>query len=288
LASRAVVGLELPARRAAGVRRRELFLWIVICLFANQALQLIDTSSLKALTDSLASQNYFLWLAAYAVIFRLLRSDADVPASRRDCGAALVFCGALLCASFLPYRFGTGLLTTATAGYILLQHEGDRNVRAAGVVLLALAVQLVWAPIVFQLFTPELLRADAALVGELLAWLRPDVAWRGTNFTSPDGHTVTLVGACSSFNNVSSALLACVAVAMLTRTEWRRRDLATIAVASVVMILANSLRLCLVTGSAAEHLYWHNGIGEQILTISQTFVILLIAWWGAAPRKSEA
>jgi exosortase/archaeosortase family protein len=260
----------------------------VTCLFANQALQLIDTSSLKAFTDSLASQNYFLWLAGYAVIFRLVRSDAGMTARRLDFWAALAIGVAVLCASFLPYRFGTGLLTTATAGYILLQHGGDRNVKAAGIVLLAVAVQLVWAPIVFQLFTPELLHADATLIGEMLAWLRPDVVWRGTNFTSPDGNTVTLVGACSSFNNVSSAALACVAVAMLMRPEWRRRDLATLAIASVVMVLANSLRLCLITGSAAAHLYWHNGVGEQILTISQTLIILLIAWWGAAARKGEA
>jgi len=147
-------------------------------------------------------------------------------------------------------------------------------------VLLAVAGQLVWAPILFQLFTPELLHADAALVGELLAWLLPDVIWRGTTFIAPDGHTIVLIGACSSFNNVSSAALACVTVAMLTRTEWRRRDLATIAIASVVMILANSLRICLLARGDESHLYWHNGIGEQILVIAQTLIILLIAWWG--------
>ena len=78
-----------------------------------------------------------------------------------------------------------------TAGYILVVHQGDRNLKAAGTVLLAVAVQLVWAPIVFQLFTPELLHADAALVGEILAWLLPDVVWRGTTFIAPDGHTLS-------------------------------------------------------------------------------------------------
>jgi hypothetical protein len=100
----------------------------------------------------------------------------------------------------------------------------DRNVRAAGVVLLALSTQLVWGPILFQFFTPELLRADAALVGEILKPLRPDIIWRGTTFVAPDGHAVTLIGGCSSFNNVSTAVLACVAITMLRRTEWFRRD----------------------------------------------------------------
>jgi len=283
-----VVGLELPATHVTAFRRRELLLWVVTCLFANQALQLIDTTSLKTFTESLASQNYLFWLAVYAVFFRLLRSDGETAASRLDFVAALAICLAILCTSFLPYRFATGLLATVTAGYILLLHESDRNLKAAGTVLLAVAVQLVWAPIVFQLFTPELLYADAALVGEILAWLLPDIVWRGTTFIAPDGHTLVLVGACSSFNNVSSAVLACVAVTMLARPEWRRRDLATVAIASVVMILVNSLRICLLTRSDASHLYWHNGMGEQILVISQTLIILLIAWWGVKPRKGEA
>ena len=82
--------------------------------------------------------------------------------------------------------------------------------------LLAVSGQLVWAPIVFQLFTPELLHADAALVGEDPGvGVAGRMSWRGTTFIAPDGHTLVLVGACSSFNNVSSAVLACVAVTML-------------------------------------------------------------------------
>ncbi len=128
-------------------------------LSCNQALQLVDTTSLKTFAESLASQNYLFWLAVYVVFFRLRRSDGDKAASRLDCVAAAAICFAILCTSFLPYRFATGLLATVTAGYILLLHEGDRNLKAAGTVLLAVAVQLVWAPIVFQLFTPELLHA---------------------------------------------------------------------------------------------------------------------------------
>jgi exosortase/archaeosortase family protein len=288
LADRAAVGQELPAIHATAVRRRELLLWVVTVLFANQTLQLLDTTSLRAFAESLASQNYLFWLAVYAVFFCLRRSDDETAASRLDYVAALTICLAVLCTSFLPYRFATGLLVTATAGYILLFHQGDRNLNAAGIVLLAVAGQLVWAPIVFQLFTPELLHADAALVGELLAWLLPDIIWRGTTFIAPDGHTLVLVGACSSFNNVSSAVLACVAVTMLARPEWRRRDWVTVVIASVAMILVNSLRICLLTRSDASHLYWHNGVGEQILAISQTMLILLIAWWGVLPRKGEA
>ena len=282
--------LDLPVSTAvlARVGRREVFLWVVTCLFANQALQLVDTGSLKAFAASLAVQNYIYWLACYAVIYRLYNSDGTVRATRFDCCLALAIGLSIFLSSFLPYRFATGLLATLTAGYFLTAQGGDRNLKAAGAVLLALSAHLVWGPIIFQFFTPELLRADAALVGEILTSLRPDIIWRGTNFQTPDGHSIVLVGGCSSFNNVSTAVLGCATIAMMTRTQWIRRDITTVAIASVVMILANAARLCLIAWSSSAHLFWHNGVGEQILAISQTVIILLVAWWGAAPSRRPA
>jgi hypothetical protein len=151
-----------------GIGRREAFLWAAVCLLANQAVQLVDASSFEAFAASLATQNYIYWLACYAVIYRLQVSDQASRATRIDAWLVGAICLSILLTSFLPYRFATGLLASITAGYFLTAADGDRNVRAAGVVLLALSTQLVWGPILFQLFTPELLRADAALVGEML------------------------------------------------------------------------------------------------------------------------
>jgi hypothetical protein len=222
------------------------------------------------------------------VIYRLYGSNAAVRASRLDCGAALAIGAALFCTSFVPYRFGPGLVATMMASYLLLAHAGQWNLKAAGALLLVLSVHLVWGPILFQLFTPELLYADAALIGGILKWLRPDIVWSGTTFFAPGGNAVSLIGACSSFNNVSSAVLACATIAMLTRTEWARRDIATIVVAGIAMILINATRICLFCWSGSSHLFWHDGAGAQILAIGETLVVLVIAWRGAGPRGRTA
>src|SRR6202171_4937206 len=261
----------------SGIGRRVLLLWVVICLFANQALQLLDIGSYEAFAASLAAQNIIYWLACYVVISRLYGSDRARSADRLDCFLALVICVSILLTSFLPYRFGVGLLTTITAGYLLLANRGDRNLSAAGSVLLAISAHQVWGPVLFQLLTPELLRADAALVGETLAWLRPDIIWSENSFHAPDGHSISLIGGCSSFNNVSTAVLACATVAMLTRTDWHRRDITTLAVGCVVMILVNAPRLCLLAWSGPLHLFCHDGAGAQILGMPRTILVLLIA-----------
>lgn len=270
---------------AAQIGRRELLLWIVVCLFANQALLLLDVGSLDAFAASLLTQNDIYWLACAVTIYRLYVSDQAGRASRLDCALAFAFGVFILLSSLLPYRFGIGLLATLVALYLLTCDNGDRNLKAAGGVLLAVSTQLVWGPIFFQLFTPELLKADAALVGTALSTLRPDIVWKATSFFAPDGHAISLVAACSSFNNVSSAVLACVAVAMLRRNEWVRRDIATIIIASVAMILINAGRICLFAWSEDYRLFWHDAAGAQILAIAQTLVVLAIAWWGAAPSR---
>jgi len=270
---------------SASIGRRELLLWIVGCLFANQALLLLDVASFDAFAASLLTQNDIYWLACAITLYRLSLSDPILRADRLDCGLALALCALILFSSLLPYRFGIGLLATLVATYMLMFDHGDRNLKAAGAVLLAVSTQLVWGPIFFQLFTPELLKADAALVGSALMALRPDVVWSGTTFFAPDGHAVWLIAGCSSFNNVSSAVLACVAVTMLRRSEWARRDIETIIIASVAMILINALRICLLVWSIDSRQFWHDGAGAQILAIAQTLVVLAIAWWGAAPSR---
>ena len=281
--------MEAPSTVAtASIGRRELLLWIVGCLFANQALLLLDVVSFDAFAASLLTQNDIYWLACAVTLYRLSLSDPVIRADRLDCALALALGALILCTSFLPYRFGIGLLATLVALYLLTFDHGDRNLKAAGAVLLAVSTQLVWGPIVFQLFTPELLKADAALVGTALMALRPDVVWSGTTFFAPDDHAVWLIAGCSSFNNVSSAVLACVAVTMLRRNEWVRRDIKIIVIASAVMILINVLRICLFVWSKEYRAFWHDGAGAQILAIAQTLVVLAIAWWGAAPSRLKS
>jgi hypothetical protein len=284
--SEAFARVALPLTVAvAPIGRRELLIWIAVCLFANQALLLLDVGSLDGFLASLLAQNDIYWLACAVAIYRLSLADRTARADRFDCALALALGAAILLSSLLPYRFGIGSLATIVAFYLLTFNRGDPNLKAAGSVLLAISLQLVWGPILFRLFTPELLKIDAGLVGFILMLLRPDIVSNGTTFFSPDGHAVSLVAGCSSFTNVSTAVLACAAVAMLRRTEWIRRDLLTIAIAGAAMILINSARICLFAWALDYHAFWHDGAGAQILAIAQTLVVLAIAWWGAAPAK---
>jgi exosortase/archaeosortase family protein len=150
-----------------------------------------------------------------------------------------------------------------------------------------MSTHLVWGPIIFLLVTPEVVQGDAFAVAGILKVLRPDIIWRDTTFYTPDGHGLVLIGACSSFQNVSTALLACATVAMLSRTEWRRRDIITIALAALAMVVVNTVRLCLIAWSEPLFKYWHDGYGVTIFLFAETLIVLSIAWRGAAAGGHE-
>lgn len=277
----------ISSRLVRPVSCRELFLWLASALFANQAIQLLDFNSFSAFAASLAVQNYIYWFGCYVALYRLSKSDARVSAKSADWYFAFAIMLAILLSSFIAYRFAIGIIATVLAFYLILGHT-DRELKAAGTVLFALSAHLVWGPILFQLLTPELLRADAALVGGMLKLVRPDIIWNDTTFQAPGSFSLSLVGACSSFHNLSTALLACAAATMFLRTSWRKGDLARFATAVVVMIFMNDARLCLLAWNPASYEFWHNGAGSPLLEFLMTAALLMAAFWGATPRRGRA
>jgi exosortase/archaeosortase family protein len=219
-------------------------------------------------------------------MYRLGRSEIRSP-SNFDGVFATALLLAILAASFVGYRFSIGILATVFACYLLLS-RADHELKAANTVLLALSVHLFWGPIVFQYFTPELLRADAALVGGILNLARPDIVWNGTTFYTTPDFAVSLVGACSSFHNLSTAVLVCVAATMFMRTDWARRDIPRLLAAVAIMVFMNDTRICLLAWSPSAYEFWHNGAGAPVLDFLTTAILLIIAFWGTAWRNDRA
>ncbi len=266
------------------ISRRELFLWIIIGFLANHFLHTIDTSSIAGFFQSLASQNLIYWFSCFVIISGLLDSDGKAEASRFDLLMVLTVGILLVISSFIGYRFYIGVLTTLAALYILRLHSTDTSLKTVGTVLLALSVHLIWAPLIYRIFTPELLMADALAVNSVLSAIRPDISLIGTTFTS-SGHTVTLVGACSSFQNVSIALLASVTFTMYIRPYWVRSDVYWILAICAAMIAINVVRLGVLAWNRDSYLFWHNGVGMQILALVQTFIVCSISYLGAQYGK---
>jgi Transmembrane exosortase (Exosortase_EpsH) len=279
---------RIDSRSAPTLSRRELLTWTALALLANQALHVLEVGNFKNLLSSLASLNLVYWLAAGVIVWRLSRSDAIKPATGRD-KALAIGCGLALCATgLISYRMGAGLVATVAA-FAMMRHAGDdAELRAAGTVLLALATHLAWGPILFQLTTQELIGIDAGIVMAILKLVGSSVTLKDGTFYAANGHTMTMIGGCSSFMNMSIALLACVTITMALRTRWHRHDASVLIAMCATMVLVNAFRIVLFTGGPAAHAYWHDGPGSSIFVLVQTALIALLGYGGALWAARQA
>lgn len=272
------------ARVALDLRRRTVITWACAILCLNQLLSAVTetpSASLEQPVSDLAAVGVFQLMAWYA-IFRLLASR-DPPRVAR-LGDILVV-AALCCLIFIPSPRMIWVAAFGVGVYASLFNQDDSRQRAAGVVLIALSVQEFWGRFFFNLVAFPLLRAETAVVGTLLQALRPGTVWEGNVITGPNGHGIVVYDACSSFHNLSLAALCWVTVRSLQDRGWQVRDFVTGGVVAATMVLFNVTRLSLMGWNEDLYLYWHEGAGAQIFTVSASTAILLISLYGSRLEK---
>ncbi|WP_158926213.1 archaeosortase/exosortase family protein [Acidisphaera sp. S103] len=183
---------------------------------------------------------------------------------------------------------GAAVIIAATS--LLCGNLGDANIKAAGTIVAAIAVQAVVAPFVFTKVAPFLLPLDAAAAGFLLSMILPGASWSGTVIHSINGHSVVVLAGCSSFHNLSLAMLCWVTITMAYRPYWTRHDLWVGARAGFIQITFNVARLLLVSISYPMFHFWHDGVGRHYFAAAATFTATLVVAMGVlrADRKAPA
>jgi exosortase/archaeosortase family protein len=266
--------------------RRELLIWAAAILLLNNLYYEIKGSvsaPLIELLSHLVSIGAFQ-LMAWCVVFSLIRrSDVATVARSRDVVVILVFSLLLL----LPMYRAIWVAATGIAIYLIVFSGDDTRLRAAATVLAGLSMQQYWGHIFFYLVAIPLLDAETAAVGTILSAIRPGTVWQGNMIGGPNGFGIIIYNTCSSFHNVSLAILC-----WLTVSRWRdqyqwRQDLAMLGVVAATMILLNLLRLCLMARNVDFYNYWHTGAGADLFAIVASVTILIISLYGSQPKKQS-
>lgn len=275
---------------------RELLLWLFFAAVALTAMRILFVGNAALFWFNINRLNVFVVGAFCVAGWRLLQYDINSPATRKDVTISALLLFMLTLAGLLPKTLGFGIYLFLLAIWLSSMDDPTRNLRASAIVMVALATNFLFAPVLFRCFMPLFVWADAFLVGHALQVLAPDVQWNASTFVRPDGTRkfgITLVGACSSFNNVSAAVLVHMAWAMVLRKHLTRLDgLAVLATISFATAL-NVARIVLTAQGRDSFAFWH-GDGTSAATGAMVFVVVqnaalatagfLTARW-AAPRN---
>jgi len=163
-----------------------------------------------------------------------------------------------------------GASVTLFALYLFVRFPLDLNMKAAGTVAAAVAVQAFWAPLVFSKISFLLLQIDAGVVGWFINLVVPGASWEGVVVYTPSGHNVAITSPCASFHNLSLASLCWVTLTMLHRPYWVKADLYVGVVAMLIQFVFNVWRLVFVCLSLPMYEFWHDGTGKHIFSAVAT------------------
>jgi hypothetical protein len=204
----------------------------------------------------------FQFLGAAACLYLISRGNR-INASVLD----LLGCAATM---FIAGMGFAGASITLFAVYLFFRFAHDLNVKAAGTVATAVAVQAVWAPLLFSKLSFLFLQIDAGVVGWLISLVVPGTSWDGTVVFTPSGHNVAITPPCASFHNLSLASLCWVTLTMLHRPYWVKSDLYNGVAAVLIQFVLNIWRLTFVCLSLPMYEFWHEGVGKHIFSAVAT------------------
>lgn len=170
-------------------------------------------------------------------------------------------------ASWAALALFAGLIAATTRG----------KTRLGAWLFVGLALSSLWIMIGFKFFVEPLTLLDSWLTFKLLGALGFVVERSGNILTQASGFSVVILADCSSFKGLPLALLSFIALAMFFGAELRDKRLwQTLALALVLAIVINILRLTLLSLSPELHASIHSDTGKGIYDMMLTFVILAL------------
>lgn len=255
---------------AQSLSRPVFFAALVVIGFANgiseKVYRTVADSGLAAAVFNTFDISIILWGGCAAAVVALLRAHPDELRSSDlavACLAGLTFLVPVPAASWL------GLCLIALHLHVT---ASDKAARRAAAIVFALTIPLFWARLLFAGFSDMLLRFDAQLVGWFVG-------------TKPVGNVVPLADgsgsmfiapACSSFANLSLAVLSAAVFVNLRSGRWSRASIGWALASAAAVVTINVMRIGLIGLYPSHYALIHGPVGAAVagwLTLIATVAI---------------
>lgn len=260
-----------------GVRVADLHLFVLGAIALSAVALRVGYPTPDRVIHALEGANLFV-VFALAVIYHLIRDHDDrASATNADLLLALAVVGALAVGGLFATRLDLAAVMLALGLWYRWRPSALPQGRFIAIVYLALGVNGLLAPLLFQLFKPFFLIGEAQFAAWLLRLGGMNVIATEAHIAMPGGTQLQLVGACSVFSNLSLSVVGWAGVKAAFRSSASWRDIYWLGLLAGLLIVGNAVRIGLMLPSQEAYEFWHTGGGLQIFSIGQFLVIMLVA-----------
>lgn len=273
---------EARARNAdLALARGQFFAGLVVIGFANGSSEIVAQRAstngwAPALLDAFGI-SVIVWGALLSVLVLLLRAPAE-PVRRADIPVAILAASAFL----IPIPALSWLALAGMALYLL--RPGERTMARAGAILLALTIPMFWARLLMAAMGNFILELDAALVGWLVGTERS-----GNLVPFADGSgALWIAPGCSSFDNVSLAVLCCATLVQVMQRRWTVPVVLWGLAACLAVIAVNTVRIGLIGLYPQSFELLHGAVGAGVAAWLTTIAIVALCHHGVSRSAKVA
>lgn len=226
---------------------------------------------LSTVVDTLGI-SVIVWGALLAAVVLLWRAPPE-PVRRTDVAVALLLSAAFI----IPVPALSWLALTGFAAYLIV--SGSRT----GLIVLALTFPMFWAKAVMAVIGSFILEIDAALVSAMVGTERT-----GNLVPFADGSGALYIApGCSSFDNISLAILCSATLAQLLDRRWSLSTVCWALLACAAVVVVNTLRVGLMALYPRAFDLLHGPVGAGTAGWVTTLAILALCHFGVS-RSAKA
>jgi exosortase/archaeosortase family protein len=197
-----------------------------------------------------------VWAALWLGIRSLLQA-APTPIQRRDG----LIAGAVIALTLIPIAALSWLAMAALACWLASRAADGSPVRRGAWILFALTVPMFWSRELFTILTDYILQIEAALIGTAMG-----TPYNGNMVQFADGSGYMEVWpACSSFANVSLAVLCWVMFSQVSGATAARQGALWCILACASVVAINVTRISLIGYFPQHYDLLHGPIGTNVV-----------------------
>lgn len=259
--------------------RQVWYICVVLIGIANalirRALEIVsEVGFIDAALQGLGS-SFIVWFSLYISLDFLMRGRR-VVLSRRDfiltLPALFLFCVPSAMVAWVGFIFLSSLL--------LLQSDISKTQRIGFSVLLAASLRVPVASIALKLCAPLLLMIDAWVTTFSLGFVSKTAERSGNVIHGPDGHDLLVMTGCTSFTNISLALLLWFTLIRMHTLIWDWRYGVSGALIVIGVFTLNIVRLTLLALGAENFAYYHDGFGAEFFGAGYLIITIIFTLGG--------
>jgi hypothetical protein len=188
----------------------------------------------------------------------------------------------------IPHSAASMAALTFFAAYEGIRQRRSVEAVAAASLFIGIAICQTWGLVLLHLFAGPLLAVDATFVAWLLGTIQGDgVEHIGNLVEVADGQPLVIMIGCSSFSNMSFALLCWMTVVRASRPGWLRSDLGIAFGVVIAVIALNVLRMGLMGLSRDAYLLLHGPVGANVFNTLILVTAISAGWYASAPGKAR-